>query len=108
MIESNREARAAAIAGSRMLVMEECFDALVDALVASGAIPQNAASVMLEHLAERFIEHSAGRTSTDWLIDRNELRDQAGRLRIQAASRRGAAEDRWAETGSGGEASAQQ
>lgn len=64
-----------------MLVLEEMFDALVAALVASGAIPQNAASTMLEHLAERFIAHSQGAMDSDWQVDPAELRDQASRLR---------------------------
>ncbi len=68
-----------------MLVMEEMFDALVGALIAAGAIPQNAASVMLEHLAERFIELSEGRVESDWQIDPAELRDQASRLRAQSS-----------------------
>lgn len=89
MLEMNREARRAATAGSRMLIMEECFDALVDALIASGAIPHNAAVVMLDHLAERFIAHSEGRMRSEWAIDRTEILDQAARLKIQAANRRG-------------------
>lgn len=64
-----------------MLVLEEMFDALVAALVASGAIPQNAASVLLESLAERFIAHSEGALESEWMIDPAELRDQASRLR---------------------------
>jgi hypothetical protein len=83
-MEKPIEARAAVLAGTRMLIMEECFDALVDALIASGAIPQNAAAVMLDHLAERFISHSAGDTDTGWAIDRDELFDQAVRLKIRA------------------------
>lgn len=79
--QTNREARQAATAGTRMLVLEEMFDALVSALVASGAIPQNAASVMLEHLAERFIAHSEGSLDSCWQADAAELRDQASRLR---------------------------
>ncbi len=67
-----------------MLILEECFDALVDALIASGAIPQNAATVMLDHLAERFIAHSGGDTETNWAIDHDELFDQAVRLKVHA------------------------
>lgn len=76
-----REQRAAATAGTRMLIMEECFDALTAALIASGAIPQNAASVLLESLAERFIAHSQGELDSEWMVDPAELRDQASRLR---------------------------
>lgn len=79
--ETTREGRQTAIAGTRMLILENMFDALVEALVASGAIPQNAASVMLEHLAERFIAHSEGSLDSCWQVDAAELRDQASRLR---------------------------
>lgn len=71
-----------------MLILEECFDALVDALIASGAIPQNAAVVMLDHLAERFIAHSAGKIQSEWAIDRTEILDQAARLKIRGVNHR--------------------
>lgn len=87
----SREARQAALAGTRMMVLEECFDALIAALIASGAIPQNAASVMIEHLAERFIAHSEGNIQSDWQIDPMELRDQASRLRRAPVIRMAAA-----------------
>lgn len=79
--ETNREARQAALAGTRMLILENIFDALIETLVASGAIPQNAASVLLESLAERFIAHSEKSLPTEWEIDPAELRDHASRLR---------------------------
>ena len=82
----SREQRTAATAGTRMLIMESCFDSLVAALVASGAIPQNAASVLLESLAERFIAHSRQELPTEWEIDPAELRDHARRLRTASAS----------------------
>lgn len=87
MLDMTREARTATLAGTRMLILETTFDALVDALIQSGAIPQNAASVMLEYLAERFIAHSAGTIETEWAIDKSELMDQAARLKTLAASR---------------------
>lgn len=83
-IETTTAGRAATLAGTRMLILEECFDALVDALIASGAIPQNAAVVMLDHLAERFMAHSGGDTETNWAIDHDELFDQAVRLKVKA------------------------
>jgi len=84
LIETNREARAAQLAGTRMLILENCFDALVDALIDSGAIPHNAAAAMLDHLAERFIAHSAGHIDSTWAIDKDELFDQAVRLKIRS------------------------
>lgn len=86
-LQTNREGRQAAISGTRMLVMEECFDALVGALIASGAMPENAAAVMLDHLAERFLDHASGRAESVWQIDPIELRCQADRLKNRAAPR---------------------
>ena len=68
-------------------MLEETFDALVEALIASGALPQNAAAAMLEHLADRFIAHSRCETDTGWCIEPGELLDQAVRLKTQAARR---------------------
>lgn len=82
--ETTSAERAAKLAGTRMLIMEECWDALVDALIASGAIPQNAAIVMLDHLAERFIAHTRGDVESNWAIDEDELFDQAVRLKVRA------------------------
>lgn len=47
-------ASAGRLAGARILVMEKCFDALVETMIDDGAEPMNAAAVMLEHLADRF------------------------------------------------------
>ena len=52
-------ASAERLTGARILVMEKCFDALVDAMVEDGSEPANAAVVMLEHLAERFARRVA-------------------------------------------------
>jgi hypothetical protein len=49
-----RDAAAGRLAGARILVMEKCFDALIDSMIEDGSEPTNAAAVMLEHLAERF------------------------------------------------------
>lgn len=86
-METTSAERAAKLAGTRMLILEECFDSLVDALIASGAIPQNAAVVMLDHLAERFIAHTRGDVESSWAIDEDELFDQAVRLKVHAKRR---------------------
>lgn len=48
------EAAAGRLAGARILVMEKCFEALIEQMIEDGAEPANAAAVMLEHLADRF------------------------------------------------------
>jgi len=44
---------ASRLAGARILVMERCFQALVEQMIADGSDPANAAAVLLEHLVER-------------------------------------------------------
>ena len=58
-VTMEREMTASRLAGARILVMERCFDALVDAMVEDGSEPSNAAVVMLEYLAERFARRAA-------------------------------------------------
>lgn len=59
-VTTDWNASAERLAGARILVMEKCFDALVDAMIEDGSEPVNAAVVMLEHLAERFAERRRG------------------------------------------------
>lgn len=53
-LPTERLEAASRLAGARILVMEKCFDALVETMIADGSEPVNAAAVLLEHLAERF------------------------------------------------------
>jgi hypothetical protein len=81
----------AALAGTRMLIAEECFDAIVQMLIDSGAVPRSCAAVMLDRLSERLLLHASGRTDTHWGIRASELLDQAGRLSGKASSLRAVA-----------------
>lgn len=59
-LESNAT-RADAMTGARLLIMEKCFDALIDTMIANGAVPEIAVVSMLDFLAERFAERDAER-----------------------------------------------
>jgi len=74
----------AALAGTRMLIAEESFDAIVQMLIDSGLVPKGCAAAMLNRLSERLLLHASGRTETHWAIRAPELLDQAGRLSAKA------------------------
>lgn len=78
----------AALAGTRMLIAEESFDALVQMLVDAGLVPKAFAAVMLDRLSEKLLMHASGRTETHWAIREPELIDQAMRLSTKAAAMR--------------------
>lgn len=84
VLELSADARRASLAGTRMLIAEECFDAIIDLLVASKAVSAREAGVMLGSLALRLADHAEGRTDTDWIVHKTEMRDQAYRVRQRA------------------------
>lgn len=84
VLELTREARRAFLAGTRMLIAEECFDAIVDLLVTSKAVSAREAGVMLGSLASRLADHADGKTETDWIVHSTEMREQAFRVRQRA------------------------
>ncbi|WP_092114225.1 hypothetical protein [Bradyrhizobium erythrophlei] len=76
----------AALAGTRMLIAEECFDAMLQMLIDAGLVHRSCAAVMLDRLSERLLLHASGRTETHWAIRTPELIDQATRLSRMAAT----------------------
>lgn len=76
------------LAGTRMLIFEESFDAIVQALIDSGRIERGCAAVMLDRLSERLLLHASGRTNTHWPIREPELIDQATRLAAKSMTLR--------------------
>lgn len=78
----------AALAGTRMLIAEESFDAMLQMLIDGGLVPKSCAAVMLDRLSARLLMHASGRTDTHWAIRAPELIDQATRLATKAASLR--------------------
>lgn len=84
VVELTAEARRACLAGTRMLILEECFDAITDLLIASKAVSAREAGIMLDSLASRLTDHAAGKTDTEWCVDRAEMLQQAFRVRQRA------------------------
>lgn len=78
----------AALAGTRMLIAEESFDAILQMLIDSGLVPRGCAAVMLDRLSEKLLMHASGRTDTHWAIRAPELLDQATRFASKAAALR--------------------
>lgn len=72
------------LAGTRMLIAEESFDALLQMLIDAGLVPKSCAAVMLDRLSERLLMHASGRTETSWPTRAPELIDQAARLATKA------------------------
>lgn len=91
VLELSADARRASLAGTRMLIAEECFDAIVDLLVTSKAVSAREAGVMLGSLASRLTDHAEGRTDTDWIVHRQEMLEQACRVRQRAIAYAGMA-----------------
>jgi hypothetical protein len=61
--------RASALTGARLLMMERCFDALIDEMISDGAEPVNAAVSMLDFLAERFAARARSEAVPSSTID---------------------------------------
>lgn len=91
VVELTDEARRACLAGTRMLIFEEAFDAITNLLIASKAASACEAGIMLESLASRLMHHASGHSDTDWAVHGPELADQAARLQTRAAMLRAGA-----------------
>lgn len=83
IVDSDRDR--AELAGTRALVAEECFDALLQMLIDAGLMPKGCAAVMLDRLSAKLLMHASGRTETQWSIRAPELIDQATRLATKSA-----------------------
>jgi hypothetical protein len=75
----------AELAGTRMLIAEESFDALVQMLIDAGMLSKGCAAVMFDRLSGKLLLHASGRSETHWAIRAPELLDQATRLSSKAA-----------------------
>ncbi len=82
------ERERAELAGTRMLIAEESFDAIVQMLIDAGLVTKGCAAVMLDRLSGKLLLHASGRTQTQWAIREAELLDQATRLATNAAMMR--------------------
>jgi hypothetical protein len=74
----------AELAGTRMLIAEESFDAMVQMMIDAGLLSKGHAAVMYDRLSNKLLLHATGRTDTQWSIRAPELLDQATRLSTRA------------------------
>lgn len=81
---SDNDWERAELAGTRMLIAEESFDALVQMLIDAGLVSKGCAAVMLDRLSGKLLLHASGRSETHWAIRAPELLDQATRLATRA------------------------
>lgn len=94
----SRGGRTAALAGTRQMISDDTFDALVNALTAANAIPAPLMASTLEKLADAMIAKARGEMESDFLVYPTELLSRAralgeaaARLRSGIAARAGAA-----------------
>lgn len=80
----------AALAGTREMIREDEFGALVAALVDCNAIPKNVMAITLSRLADGMIAKARGELETEWAIYPSELFERARKLDGMAAALRGA------------------
>lgn len=89
-IETNREARSAALAGTRQMIADDSFSALVSALVDAGAVPREIMAGTIQRLADGLISKARGEMESDFAIYPAEIFDRARDLSAHAAMLRSA------------------
>lgn len=82
------EARLAEISGTRQMIAEATFDALVTLLIEAGAVPKHMAAASLDRLAQRLEREASGETESDWMVMPAECLERAQNLTAQAAALR--------------------
>lgn len=78
-------ARTAALAGTRQMIHDDEFGALVALLVDCGAVPRNVMAVTLRRIADVQIAKARGLLETDFQVYPAELFDRARNLTAMAA-----------------------
>lgn len=86
--EMSKEARLAAISGTRQMIADDQFSALVAALVDCKAVPYEFMASALDRIADGIIAKARGEMETDWLVFPAEAFDRARDLSAQAAALR--------------------
>jgi hypothetical protein len=89
-VELSSEARRAAIAGTRQMIANESFGALVALLVDCRAVPKNVMAATLERLSDHLIAKARDQLESDFQIYPAEIFDRARDLSDRAASLRAA------------------
>lgn len=88
-VQRTTEARAAAIAGTRRLIAEDEFEALLELLIARRVCSREETAAMLDKLADRLILKARGILETEYEVYPTELFDRARALSVRAAHCRG-------------------
>lgn len=88
MFETNRDARRAALAGTRQMMHEDEFSALTGALVDAGAVPKAIMTDALEALAQKLIARARGQLASEYELYPSEIFDRVRELHRLAASLR--------------------
>jgi hypothetical protein len=81
----NAGARAAMIGGTRQMIAEDSFAALVALLIDCKAVPRNVMAETLQRLSDQLIAKARGQLETEWAIYPAEAFDRARDLTAQAA-----------------------
>lgn len=83
--KTTKEARSAALAGTRQLIADDSFDALVSVLTTANAIPDSLMASTLEKLADAMIAKARGEMESDWQVYPAEVLSRAKALGETAA-----------------------
>ncbi len=89
MLETNRDARMAALGATRQMITDDQFDALVAILVDVKAIPRNVMAAALQGLADGLIAKARSEMESDRQIFPMECFDRARELNSFALRLRG-------------------
>lgn len=98
---SAREARQAAIGGTRAMLREDEFALLTALLVDCGAVPRNVMTAAIRGLATGLVQKARGELETEWSLYPAEAFDRARDLDRLAAQLETAAADRRNRAGAG-------
>lgn len=86
----NAAARTAALAGTRQMIADDQFNALVSALIECRAVPRNVMASALDRLSDGLIAKARGEMEASHLAYPTELFGRARELSAQAAAIRSA------------------
>jgi hypothetical protein len=84
----NADARAAMIGGTRQMIAEDSFSALVALLINCKAVPRNVMAETLQNLSDQLIAKARGQLETEWALYPAEIFDRARSLTAKAAELR--------------------
>lgn len=75
----DKEAHRAALLGTRALLAQERFDALLTMLTAANVVSEEQVRAMTSQLSKRLSAHASGELESEWQVHPGELRIEAAR-----------------------------